>query len=234
MTDARQQMYCTVNNLEKGRLGERIVSEALARLPSGYRHFENLILPVRIGSRETTQLDHVVASEFGCFVVETKKFEGRIVGGEQDFQWVQCLGGRRFAFRNPIRQNRYHITILRRHLGLSLDQYHSVVVFVGLATLVTPGLPAGVLSTIAVGVPGFRRHIESFTQPLISPRQLNFMLEKLKQLKQSELTLADHLGSLRSRDLQRRVTRMLHFSRQLSRPSPHCIVGRLDTDPQQT
>jgi restriction system protein len=71
-------MYCTVNNLEKGRLGERIVSEALTRLPSGYHHFENLILPVRIGSRETTQIDHVVVSEFGCFVIETKKIEGRI------------------------------------------------------------------------------------------------------------------------------------------------------------
>lgn len=62
MTGAKQQMCCTVNNLEKGRLGERIVSEALSQLPAGYYHFENLTLPVGAGSRETTQIDHVVAS----------------------------------------------------------------------------------------------------------------------------------------------------------------------------
>jgi hypothetical protein len=158
-----------VSNLQ-GALGEQPVSQGLAKLSHEYRYFDKLVLPVRARTSRTTQIDHIVSSRFGIFVIETKKFRGAVLGGEQDPSWFQILGGRRFAFGNPLHRNRHHVSSLAHHLGLSAAVFHSVVVFVGLTQLLSPQLPPNVITTIAPGVPGLRRYIEQITQP-ICPQQ---------------------------------------------------------------
>lgn len=216
-------------NLEKGRLGEQLVGDALARLPSGYHTFNNLIVPVRKSATQTTQIDHVVTCAGGIIVIETKKFEGTIVGGAQDRRWFQILGSQRFAFPNPLRQNQLHVEVLRKHFGLSLEFFHPVVVFVGLAKL-APGMPSNVISTIAVGTPDLRRYLESIVQSKLSPIQLSAINGKLMELSHSGLTLDDHLRSIRSLDLERRVTHMLELARGLSyrtlENSSRCVTSR--------
>ena len=55
----------------KGRIGEHRVAHILDRLPKDrYRVINNLLL--RTSSGNTTQIDHVVISEYGIFVIETK------------------------------------------------------------------------------------------------------------------------------------------------------------------
>src|SRR6476660_3920949 len=65
----------------KGWFGEMMVVRAgLRKLdPSRYRHFNDLYLPHPDG-HGTTQIDHVVVSPFGIFVIETKNFRGWIFG----------------------------------------------------------------------------------------------------------------------------------------------------------
>lgn len=209
-------MKCFTNQrIARGNLGEQLVREVLARLPTHYRTFNDLIVPLRAGSSETTQIDHVVTCEFGCFVIETKKFEGSIYGQDNDRHWFQILGSQHFRFANPLRQNGHHVAVLCRHLGLRQEVFHPVVVFVGLAML-APGLPQNVISTIAVGTPDLRRYIESFFQPLIEPSQLVAINQKLTRLQQLGLTLDDHLRSLHSRDLQRRLEWMIKLGRSVS------------------
>ncbi len=60
----------------KGWFGERMVCRGLNRLdPQLYRQFHDLYLP-RPDGQGSTQIDHVVVSPFGIFVVETKNYKG--------------------------------------------------------------------------------------------------------------------------------------------------------------
>jgi hypothetical protein len=70
---------------------------------------------LQIGSK-TTQIDHVVVSNYGIFVIETKNYKGWILGKEKDEYWTQNIYGRKNKFKNPIRQNYGHIKALEKLL----------------------------------------------------------------------------------------------------------------------
>ena len=97
-----------------GSGGEGRVARRLAKLPQeDYQTVNDIMLPTVDG--ETTQVDHVVVSRYGIFVIETKDYNGWIFGGENQRIWTQWFkGGRwsgpqKFHFQNPIRQNWRHI-----------------------------------------------------------------------------------------------------------------------------
>ncbi|MEO5913818.1 MAG: nuclease-related domain-containing protein [Luteolibacter sp.] len=67
----------------KGWLGEMMVIRfGLRKLdPALYQTFHDLYLP-RPDGQGSTQIDHVVVSPFGIFVIETKNYRGWIFGSE--------------------------------------------------------------------------------------------------------------------------------------------------------
>jgi hypothetical protein len=68
----------------KGESGEHFVTEQLLGLdPSKYSVISDLLLPSQ-GNISTTQIDQVVVSNFGIFVIETKAYSGWIFG---DARW---------------------------------------------------------------------------------------------------------------------------------------------------
>lgn len=63
-----------------GKMGEFEVSAILATLSGNdYIVINNITLPSKFG---TTQIDHIVVSIYGIFVIETKNYTGLIYGGE--------------------------------------------------------------------------------------------------------------------------------------------------------
>jgi len=71
----------------KGWLGEKTVSLYLHMLPqTEYAVMNDVILSTDTG---TTQIDHVVVSFYGIFVIETKNYKGWIYGNEDSEQWTQ-------------------------------------------------------------------------------------------------------------------------------------------------
>lgn len=88
----------------KGKRGEKRVSTGLGRAldDAVYRVVDDVTLPTRNG---TTQIDHLVVSPHGVFVIETKNVSGWIFGREEQQQWTQVLYRRKSRFFNPIRQN---------------------------------------------------------------------------------------------------------------------------------
>ena len=113
----------------KGKVGEKAVARRLKRLPEEeYKVINDLMLPTSYG---TTQLDHVVISRFGIFVIETKKYTGFIYGGENAERWTQNIWGKKYSMLNPIRQNNTHVKALGYHLKkLNIDCHiHSIVAF---------------------------------------------------------------------------------------------------------
>ena len=113
----------------KGKAGEKAVARRLKLLPEEeYKVINDLMLPTTYG---TTQLDHVVISRFGIFVIETKNYRGFIYGGENAEKWTQNIWGNKYSMLNPIRQNNTHVKALEYHLKkLNIDCYiHSIVAF---------------------------------------------------------------------------------------------------------
>ena len=113
----------------KGKLGELYVSRNLRKkLPSDqYRIIDDVTLPLDDGG--TTQIDHIIISPFGIFVIETKNMKGWIFGNEKQARWTQTIYRTKNSFQNPLRQNYKHTQTLAQLLNLPTELFHSVVIF---------------------------------------------------------------------------------------------------------
>lgn len=127
----------------KGVLGEFWVNSSLSKRldEDQYQLFKNLTLPSRDG---TTQIDHVVMSRFGIFVIETKNMSGWIFGNENQARWTQVIYRKKTKFQNPLRQNYKHVKTVQDLLGISADKLYNIVVFVGSGVPKTP-MPSNVV-----------------------------------------------------------------------------------------
>jgi len=115
----------------KGRFGEFMVKNvSFLRLPKDiYTKLNDVTIPD--GQEGTTQIDHVVISQYGLFIIETKNYKGWIFGSENQSQWTQVHYKQKHKFQNPLRQNYKHTETLRQYLELSKESIFSVVAFVG-------------------------------------------------------------------------------------------------------
>lgn len=115
-----------------GAEGERRVNSTLSRNldERDYILLEDLTLPTSHG---TTQVDHIVLSRFGVFVIETKNMSGWIFGGKTQARWTQVMRRHKSQFQNPLRQNYHHVKVVQDLLGIRLDQLENLVAFVGSA-----------------------------------------------------------------------------------------------------
>ena len=118
----------------KGFFGEKSVAFFLSRLdPTKYKIINNIML--QAGNR-TTQIDHVVVSNYGIFVIETKNYQGWIIGNEFDDYWTQVIFKRKERLHNPIKQNYGHIQALKDALSeYASANYISIVAFTTKADL---------------------------------------------------------------------------------------------------
>lgn len=74
----------------KGWVGEAIVNLSAHFLldRKTYHLIRNVTLPTEDG---TTQIDHLIVSPYGVFMVETKNIRGWIFGGERQRYWTQKI-----------------------------------------------------------------------------------------------------------------------------------------------
>jgi restriction system protein len=195
-------------NLIKGWFGEKITTLGMwMRLdPLVYRRFDDVIVPAENG---TTQVDHVLVSVFGIFVIETKNLKGWIFGSADSQQWTQSIFGRKYQFQNPLRQNYRHTKCLSDHLDLDHGLFHSVVFFIGECEFKT-AMPPNVLTT------GLGSYITSFGQPILSEKQVEAVVLALNELKQGGgIKKSEHLVSLQVRHESTTVCPHCGFALQL-------------------
>lgn len=184
----------------KGWLGEYKVRRWLQRdLDAQHYHCaHNITLQLADGS--TTQIDHVVVSPYGLFVLETKHLQGWIFGTEKQPTWTQTIYRHRSSFQNPLRQNWRHIKALQEVLQLPLAQLHSVVVFTGDCHFKT-AMPACV--TQGRGCIAF---IQSHTEVVWTGAQVAQYVQALsaRRLQPTRATHQAHVSHLAERHAQPR------------------------------
>lgn len=107
-----------------GLAGEFWVKEELAKLPSEYLVINDVMLKV---DNKTTQVDHVVISQYGIFVIETKQINGKIYGNDYNKDWTVYAGGQKYILHNPIHQNYRHVQVLKEVLKLNEEYFIPIV-----------------------------------------------------------------------------------------------------------
>jgi restriction system protein len=155
-----------------------------------YRRFHNVIIPANNG---TTQIDHILVSPYGLFIVETKNRNGWIFGSEDQPKWTQSLYGNNYPFQNPLRQTFRQKKVLSEYLELNESTIRTVVFFVGDCRFKTR-LPNNVIKS------RLGKYIKQFQDRILVPQEIDRIVEKLeKHGSESSLTTRDHVRSLRER-----------------------------------
>lgn len=175
--------------------GESLVSHAIqAHFGSPDYHLLNHItLKLKDG---TTQIDHVLISRFGVFVIETKDYKGWIFANSAHAQWTQVIFNAKFRFQNPVAQNRLHMRAVGELLDfLPADAIHSLVVFAGKAEFKTEK-PCGVLN-----LPELLDYLRSFSDEVMTTNRMQFCVGRLEtaRLAITGKTDLDHVRYLHQR-----------------------------------
>jgi restriction system protein len=178
----------------KGYFGEKKVEIAANLLLDSeqYRRIDNVILPFNNG---TTQIDHVIVSVYGVFVVETKNMKGWIFGREDQPEWTQTLYRRSYKFQNPLRQNYPHIKALEAVLGIPSSSIQSVVVFSGDAKF------KALMPRNVTHISGFITYIRSFDCPVFTREECESIFNRIDEARLSPTaeTKRRHVRNLKKR-----------------------------------
>lgn len=157
----------------KGVLGELVVNIfiTLSLDKNKYHLMKNVTLPTGEGS---TQIDHVIISEFGIFVIETKNMKGWIFGSEHQKQWTQTIFKHSSKFQNPLHQNYKHVKVLSSCLEVNENTLFSVIAFVGSSAFKT-AMPENVTNA-----GGLVRYIKSKKEPVLSKFEIKNIVLKIE------------------------------------------------------
>lgn len=100
-----------------------------------YHLLSNITIPFEGG---TTQIDHILVSTRGIFVLETKHYSGWIYADEKNPRWTQVIYRIKNRFANPVFQNYRHVKAIRSLLDfVPKEHIHPLVVFTGKAVFKT-------------------------------------------------------------------------------------------------
>ena len=144
----------------------------------------------------TTQVDHILVSRFGVYVIETKDYNGWIFGKATERTWTHVHFRWKFKFQNPIFQNYRHVLAVQRLLDfLPPEAIKSLVVFSGNAEFMTE-MPQGV-----IGIDQLAAHVRRQTTEVMSLNRLQFCVGRLEtaRLTLSGETDVEHVQSLARR-----------------------------------
>lgn len=116
----------------RGKFGEKKISLKLQLLSDEYHLFNDVYIQM---NGWLVQIDHVIISMYGIFVIETKNYTGWIFGSDNSEYWTKNMYGNKYLFRNPLKQNYSHVRALKSFFGLSENKFIPIVVFLRGATL---------------------------------------------------------------------------------------------------
>ena len=108
-----------------GWFGEHNTKDALKKLSKDkYKIINDILIEI---NGNTHQIDHVIVSKYGIFCIETKQYNGFIIGSKWDKKWTRILGKNRYPYENPIRQNYGHVNALCKLLNMDESKIFNIV-----------------------------------------------------------------------------------------------------------
>ena len=107
------------NSEHKGKAGEQKVRSALEEVSLPSDILLNDVIFANPENGMTSQIDHILISTRGVFVIETKNYSGYIYGDDERHEWTQSLnyGNTVNKFHSPIKQNKTHLYLVNKFLN---------------------------------------------------------------------------------------------------------------------
>lgn len=172
--------------------GEQKVADILAGELSykDYFLFNNIIINSK--NNVSTQIDHIVVSKFGIFVIESKDLNGWIFGSRNAFTWTQSMPGAvKYKFQNPIRQNYGHLMALKELMPFAKDNFYSIVVFTGSAEIKTERIDNVLYLSELIEC------IKKYNQEKLNENEVQFAVGKLSYACQTiNITVDEHVSNI--------------------------------------
>lgn len=117
-----------------GRQGEHYIFKELKRTKEFNITYANVYIPIK--GDNTSEIDLIMITEYGIFIIESKNYNGWIFGRDSDNKWtVMYNKNSKVKFYNPIMQNDSHVMAISNYLELPIDSFKSYVVFGGKSEL---------------------------------------------------------------------------------------------------
>lgn len=177
----------------KGESGEAAVGMLLRKLPEDkYTILHNVLLKTERGS---SQIDYVVVSVYGVFIIEVKNYTGWITGSETTSQWTQTIYHSKHHFMNPIHQNYGHVKAIEALINDPSVPIFPIVTFPGDCTLKLTLKQASVVKWAKL-----REEIEKFsTAEVISADRMKELTELITSSNvDSKDTRREHLQNIQN------------------------------------
>jgi ATP-dependent Lon protease len=179
----------------KGKMGEfAVVAHVKLYLDQDrYTLLNDCILPDE--QNQTTQIDHILLSPFGIFVIETKNYKGWIFGNQHQKTWTQKIYKKSFKFQNPLHQNYKHQKVLEDILSDIVEPQfiHSLIVFMPDCEFKTQ-MPQNVFRGAA-----WTDYVKTFQEVMIPPMKLKRIQLRIEKevLEKSWKTNRQHVENLK-------------------------------------
>jgi hypothetical protein len=184
----------------KGKLGEKRVGATLFFLPRNeYIVLNDLLF---INGSYSTQIDHIVISTHGIFVIETKNYKGMICGNSNKDYWTQHIWKNKYDLYNPIFQCQNHINFLIRKFGevREFENYiYPIVAFLGADTVQISGKDDCVMRQRQLN-----SYIKSRKQTIMTIEECRFIATILKTENITDSAMREnHIANVRAAQINR-------------------------------
>lgn len=223
-----------------GMYGEFSLSAVLKSLPDCYHVMDDILLqtgeqlriyqPEKYGQsiwevvprgkggklfevvKQSTQIDHIVVSPFGIFVIETKNHKGMIFGDSQGEVWTQVLVGRRgghHTFYSPVKQNEGHVRHLSKQIKVPVSDMTGIIVFTNPeANLMNVNCTACMtLDAVYEAILGFQNQI-------FNEKQVEAIIHRIEKVGVNNYSLArEHERYVQDLKKRHEINKMLKASR---------------------
>jgi len=166
--------------------GEYHVKKILGKTEGIKEVFHDLY--VHKSNGKLTQIDHVVITQCGIFVIETKNYSGWIFGSEDQRTWTQTIYRKKSRFYNPIMQNNTHMNALAKYLQTDVPIY-SMIVF---SNAVTFKFTVEFETAKVIQFKDLKNTLEQFEEYKVNQSEMNrlkILLEKLQSHSKEEKKL---------------------------------------------
>jgi hypothetical protein len=176
-------------------IGETLVRKSLVEnfQSQSWHLLNNVTLQLE---NHTTQVDHILVSRFGLFVIETKHYKGWLFGDEKSKEWTQIIWKKKSRFQNPIHQNYKHVKAIQDILDfIPKEHIIGIVVFTGDAVFKTKQ-PQNVYS-----LESLIKYLKSLEQETLTENRLQFCVGRLEclRLALTRETDIEHINNLNNR-----------------------------------
>lgn len=170
--------------------------------------------------KKSSQIDHLIVSPYGIFVVETKNHKGWVFGDINSKVWTQVLNGENgwraygghahYTFFNPVTQNEQHLHHLSRHLNMPRSYMTGMIVFTN-----PDAFLGNVNCNCCYTLDMFAEALFSYTNILWNKKQTEQVIKAIEKLNSSSYSLSkEHVQYVKDLQHRHEINRMYALGRR--------------------